>query len=58
MDARTHYYPFSRGEKYPRQLYCDFKKLKVGTLRRYAEIFDVPLRPDLAPNELCIAVAK
>ena len=58
VDARTHYYPFSRAEKYPRQLYVDFKKLKPATLRRYAEIFDVPLRPDLPPQELCIGVAK
>lgn len=93
MDARTHFYPFSRAvsalpsplptaptlpshtphrylstpvlsplprlqEKYPRQLYVDFKKLKVATLRKYAEVFDVSVRPELSTAEMSIAVAK
>lgn len=45
-------------EKYPRQLYVDFKKLKVATLRKYAEVFDVSVRPELSTAEMSIAVAK
>ena len=45
-------------EKYPRQLYVDFKKLKLATLRKYAEVFDVSVRPELSNAEMSIAVAK
>jgi len=36
----------------------DFKKLKVATLRKYAEVFDVSVRPELSTAEMSIAVAK
>lgn len=47
-----------RGEKYPRHLLTDFRSLKPATLRRYAEHHELPLRPDIGPNELAIAVAS
>ena len=57
--SRAHPPPPPRsGEKYPRQLSVDFRKMRVQTLRKYAEVFEVVVRPDLTPNELSIAVAR
>ena len=33
-------------------------QLRVQTLRKYAEVFDVVVRPELTPNELSVAVAR
>ncbi len=34
------------------------QQLRVQTLRNYAEVFDVNVRPELTPNELSVAVAR
>ena len=54
----SHYFPYHRNEKYPRSLKSDFKKLKISTLKKYVQQFNINVRPDCTPVELSVAVAR
>ena len=48
----THFFPYHRNDPYPMNIRADFNKLKLGTLKRYIQIYDVNVRPDSTPREL------
>ena len=43
---------------YPRGIAVNFKTLKVGTLKRYANHFKLSVPEDMPANDLAAAVAK
>eukprot|EP00505_MAST-04D_sp_SCG-Rhode-Island_P003324 Stramenopile-MAST_4_protein_3324 len=51
-------YPYHRNEGYPPQLMCDFRLVKVQSLKRYIRHYGINIRPDSTPLELAAAVAK
>jgi|UPI000491E193 hypothetical protein len=52
------HYPYHRNEGYPNMLMCDFRLLKVASLKRYIRHYGINARPDSTPVELAAAVAK
>ena len=57
-DQRTHYAPYHRNEKYPKQVVADFRKMKPPMLKKYIDMFELVVRPDSAPADQCIVVAR
>jgi len=51
------YFPYFRNEKYPKHVRVDFRRLKFGSLEKYAKLNDLNVRPDSTRDELAVAVA-
>jgi hypothetical protein len=39
-------------------LFIDFRRMKPVTLKKYTDMFDIPVRPELAPVEIATSVAR
>ena len=57
-DSRTHYMPFHRSDRYPRHLTIDWRRAKASTLKRYVDLYELNVRPELTAGEVAVAVAK
>ena len=45
-------------QMYPSSVTCDFRKVSMGALKRYAALYRIHLKPNLSQEEVAIVVGK